>query len=88
VRRAISRHEEIRRRCGLTQAELAARAGYARAYVSRVEIGDAKPSARYRAAIAKALHVPEALIFPPEMREAGIPASTSRDDNSDGNSTA
>ena len=63
MRRAVTPHEEIRRRCGLTQAELAARAGYARAYVARVECGDARPSARYRAAIARALSVPEELIF-------------------------
>jgi transcriptional regulator with XRE-family HTH domain len=88
MRRAISTHEEIRRRSGLTQAELASRAGYSRAYLSRVEIGDAKPSARYRAAIARVLRVPQELIFTPEMREAGGPASTSRDDVSDGNGTA
>jgi transcriptional regulator with XRE-family HTH domain len=88
VRKAISAHEEIRRRSGLTQAELASRAGYARSYISRVEGGDAKPSARYRAAIARELRVPEDLIFTPEMREAGIPASASRDDSSDGNSSA
>jgi transcriptional regulator with XRE-family HTH domain len=64
VRRAISRHEEIRRSCGLTQAELAERTGYARGYVARVEVGDANPSARYRKAIARALRVPEELIFP------------------------
>jgi transcriptional regulator with XRE-family HTH domain len=63
VRRPVSTHEEIRRLCGLTQAELAEKAGYARAYVARVECGDAQPSASYREAIARALNVPEKMIF-------------------------
>jgi transcriptional regulator with XRE-family HTH domain len=85
----ITAHEEIRRRRRLTQAELARRAGYSRAYVSRVELGDAEPSARYRAAIARVLEVPEELIFTPERREPDLGrAQSSRVENVDGKPTA
>jgi len=63
VRRTVSAHEQIRRRAGLTITALAERSGYSRPYVSLVEGGLQKPSARYRATIAKALDVPEELIF-------------------------
>jgi transcriptional regulator with XRE-family HTH domain len=69
VRRTISEHEQIRRRRGLTITELARRAGFSRPYMSRVEGGLQKASPRYRSAVAKALGVPEELIF--GERESG-----------------
>jgi transcriptional regulator with XRE-family HTH domain len=63
VRRTITPHEEIRRRCGFGVVQLAHAAGYSHTYVSLVEAGELKPSAKYRAAVAGVLQVPEALIF-------------------------
>ena len=63
VRRTITLHEEVRRRCGYGVVELAVAAGFSHAYVSRVEAGELRPSPRYRAAISKVLRVPEDLIF-------------------------
>jgi transcriptional regulator with XRE-family HTH domain len=64
VRRVISRHEELRRSAGLGVTELARRIGVDHAVVSRVEGGQKLPSAKYRAAVAAILGVPEGFIFP------------------------
>jgi transcriptional regulator with XRE-family HTH domain len=53
----------IRVGLGLTQAELAARAGYARPTLSRIETGDLKAWPRFRRAVAEAIGAPEAVIF-------------------------
>jgi hypothetical protein len=65
ARRIISRHEEIRRRFGYSVTGLAAalEPPFSHAYVSRVEGGTLKPSARYRAAVSRLLSIPEELIF-------------------------
>ena len=63
VRRKITPHEEIRRRCGFGVVDLARAAGYSHTYVSLVEAERLKPSPKYRAAVAAVLQVPEALIF-------------------------
>ncbi len=72
-RRTISRHEEIRRRRGFNVTGLAAAAEFSRTYVSRVEGGTLKPSARYRAAVSAALGVPEDLIFDEPLRKEVAP---------------
>jgi transcriptional regulator with XRE-family HTH domain len=59
----ITKHEEYRRVRGLTITDLAQAIGRSRPYVSRVECGHATPSAGYRADVAHALGVDEALIF-------------------------
>lgn len=64
ARRSISTHEEIRRRYGYRVTDLARAVGFSHAYVSRVEGGDLRPSARYKAAVASVLSVPEAVLFP------------------------
>lgn len=73
VRRTITAHEEIRRRCGYGVVQLARAAGFSHTYVSLVEAGRLRPSARYRAAVARALGVPPELIFGPS--EASTPES-------------
>ncbi len=59
----ITPHEEIRRRCGFGVIELARAVGYSHTYVSQVEAGRLRPSAKYRAAVSDVLHVPEQVIF-------------------------
>jgi len=70
VRRTISRHEELRRRFGYSVGGLAAALGFSAAYVSMVEGGARKPSARYRAAVSRLLGVPGELIFDEEASES------------------
>jgi ribosome-binding protein aMBF1 (putative translation factor) len=60
----ITEQERLRRRAGLSVTELARRAGFSHAYVSRVEAGHLRPSARYRQAVAAVLGVPEGVVFP------------------------
>jgi len=43
VRRTITAHEEIRRRCGFGVVQLARAAGYSHTYVSLVEARALKP---------------------------------------------
>lgn len=74
VRRNITAHEEIRRRCGRSVTELARETGFSHAYVSRVEGGNLRPSPRYRAEVAQALGVPEELIFGPTRRATDVSA--------------
>ena len=59
----ITEQERLRRRAGLSVTELAQRAGFSHSYVSLVEAGRLRPSARYRSAVAKVLRVPEAVVF-------------------------
>ncbi len=66
VRQTITKHEEIRRRCGHTVTELAEAVGYSHAYVSQVEGGHTRPSAKYRAVVVRFLGVPEFVLFPNE----------------------
>jgi transcriptional regulator with XRE-family HTH domain len=68
----ISTHEEFRRRRGFTVTELARAIDFSHAYVSRVEGGDLRPSARYRAAVAKALRVPEDVVFDVEREKVAV----------------
>jgi transcriptional regulator with XRE-family HTH domain len=68
VRRTISRHEELRRLHGYSVTGLAEKVGFSHPYVSRVEAGDLRPSARYRAAVADVLGLPEAAIFGTALR--------------------
>lgn len=63
ARRIITEHERLRRHCGYGVVELAKAVGYSHTYVSLVEAEQAKPSPRYRAAVAKTLGVPEHVIF-------------------------
>jgi transcriptional regulator with XRE-family HTH domain len=63
VRRIITRHEQLRRGAGLGVTELARRIGFDHAVVSRVEGGQTRPSARYRAAVSEILGLPEVFIF-------------------------
>ena len=66
--RPVSEHERYRRLRGYSITSLAAAIGRSRLWVSRIENGHETPSAKYRRDVAKALDVPEELIFPPEMR--------------------
>ena len=63
VMQSISEHERYRRLRGLSITELARAINRSRPYVSRVEGGYEKPSADYRAAVARVLEVDEKLIF-------------------------
>jgi transcriptional regulator with XRE-family HTH domain len=63
VRRTISQHEQIRRQFGYSVTGLATGINFSHAYVSRVEGGTLKPSARYREAVSEFLGVPQELIF-------------------------
>lgn len=62
--RIITQHEKIRRLSGLSVTTLAGRTGFSHPYVSMVEGCRTRPSARYRAAAAEALDVPESVLFP------------------------
>ncbi len=53
----------MRRRFGFNVTGLATAIGFSHAYVSRVEGGTLRPSVRYRAAVSKALGIPEELLF-------------------------
>jgi transcriptional regulator with XRE-family HTH domain len=64
VRQNITKHEEIRRQSGYTVTGLADALGYSHAYISQIEGGYRTPSPQYRAAVARLLRVPEALLFP------------------------
>ena len=66
ARETITKHEEIRRRCGFTVTGLAEAVGYSHAYVSQVEGGQTAPSIKYRAAVVRVLGVPEFFLFPNE----------------------
>jgi transcriptional regulator with XRE-family HTH domain len=66
VRRDISRHEEVRRRAGYLVTGLAEALEVSHAYVSQVEGGLTKPSARYRKAFCDLLGIAEELVFPDE----------------------
>lgn len=60
----ITEHERIRRLRHLSVTEHARRSGFSHGYVSMVEGGQVRPSARYRAAAARVLSVPESALFP------------------------
>lgn len=64
----VSEGERQRRRRGLSVTELARRAGFSHSYVSQVEGGSMKASARYREAVARVLELPEAVVFPEAAR--------------------
>jgi transcriptional regulator with XRE-family HTH domain len=64
----VSEHERIRRRRGLSVTVMAALTGVSHAYVSQIETGRARASAKYRAAAAAALGVPENVLFPENGR--------------------
>jgi transcriptional regulator with XRE-family HTH domain len=81
MRRTISKHEEIRRLRGFTVSALAEEIGFSHSYVSLVEGGLEKPSARYRKAAARVLGVPEDLIFEP-VTTATAPLRRPREVNS------
>jgi transcriptional regulator with XRE-family HTH domain len=49
---------------------LARRTGKSPSYVTRVILGERRPSADFRSRASAALGVPEALLFPPDEREA------------------
>jgi|SRR6056297_2877137 len=56
---------ELRKRAGLTQAELAERVGVTRPYLSQLENGDRNVSARLHKRIVAALNVdPETMVEP------------------------
>jgi transcriptional regulator with XRE-family HTH domain len=59
----------MRRRRGFSVTGLALATGFSHAYVSRLEGGDLRPSSRYRRAVAKALALPEDVIFGAEEQE-------------------
>ena len=63
-RRSVSVHELHRRARGLSITDLAAAAGLDRSLVSRVERGQRRPTAAYRAAVSEALGVAEHELFP------------------------
>ena len=54
------RLRQLRRRLGMTQATLAAKAGVSRGYLSRLEIGQHDPPLSTLLRLAKALRVPVA----------------------------
>jgi transcriptional regulator with XRE-family HTH domain len=60
----ITAHEQMRRQLGYSVTSLARALGFSHPYVSRVEAGLQKPSARYCAAVSELLGVPVELIFP------------------------
>jgi transcriptional regulator with XRE-family HTH domain len=64
----ITEHERLRRLIGLSVTGLADRMGYSHGYISMVEAGHSRPSARYRRAAALALGVPEMVLFPERVR--------------------
>jgi transcriptional regulator with XRE-family HTH domain len=66
VRQTITKHEETRRRCGYTVTGLAEAVGYSHAYVSQVEGGQTRPSAKYTEAVVRVLGVPKFFLFPNE----------------------
>ena len=68
VRARITRHEELRRATGLGVTAMAKRAGFSHGYVSQIEGGITRPSARYRRAAARVLAVPEAVLFDEDGR--------------------
>jgi len=55
---------ELREAAGMTQGELAGRAGVSRPYLSNVENGAAEPTVKKAAAIARALGVTVDELFP------------------------
>jgi transcriptional regulator with XRE-family HTH domain len=63
----ITEHEKIRRLRGHSVTHLARLTGFSHGYVSMVEGGQVRPSARYRSAAASALEVPESILFPDAM---------------------
>jgi predicted transcriptional regulator len=63
VRKVITNHEAMRRRCGFSVTELARQTGYSHAYVSRVEGGHLRPSRRYKREVSRVLRLPEPIIF-------------------------
>ena len=61
------RLKELRAACGMTQEDLAERAGFFRTYVSRLETGAANPTFDALLVLAEALRVKPADLFePPE----------------------
>jgi transcriptional regulator with XRE-family HTH domain len=60
----ITEHERFRRLLGLSVTEQARRTEFSHAYVSMVEGGQVRASARYRAAASRVLGVPESALFP------------------------
>jgi transcriptional regulator with XRE-family HTH domain len=55
--------ERLRRRAGYGVMAFARKVGFSHTYVSLVEAGKLRPSARFRRRAAQALHVPEAMLF-------------------------
>jgi transcriptional regulator with XRE-family HTH domain len=63
ARRAITRHEEIRRRHGYSLTGLAHELGLSHAYLSRIETRRHGASAWYREAVAAVFAVAEETLF-------------------------
>lgn len=60
----ITEHERLRRLRGLSVTDMARETGFSHGYVSMVEGGQERGSARYRAAATRVLGVPEGMVFP------------------------
>jgi transcriptional regulator with XRE-family HTH domain len=87
--RPVGEHERYRRLRGHSITSLAAAIGRSRLWVSRIENGHETPSAKYRRDVAKALAVPEELIFPPEKRVPGLAGQQgTREDTNDAKTNA
>lgn len=71
VRKKITAHERLRRKAGYSSTELAKALGVSQAYISRVEGGSLRPSARYREAVAALWGVPVEEIFSKEQERWG-----------------
>ena len=59
----ITEHERLRRLTHRSVTELAREIGFSHSYVSQVESGRVRPSLRYRKAVARALGMPEGVLF-------------------------
>lgn len=60
----VTEAERLRRRAGFSVTKFARVIGYSHTMVSLIEGGRLKPSKRYRAAVSRALKVPEHLLWP------------------------
>lgn len=63
VAKKITKHEELRRKMGLTASAVAKRLNYSKPYITMVEHGRIIPSEKYKQAFAEIVQVPAKFIF-------------------------